>query len=256
MKEFFFICKMHIHPPHKSSSNLKEHFIHFFMLFMAVLLGALAENFREKYIEKNKEKEYLSSLIFDLSQDTTRLNICINSRIEKNTNSKKLISLLSEPTITNTKDVYYLTRIMTRVETFEGVDGTLNQLQFSGGFRVIENQKIIKLINDYLYLRKNVYIFNQIEENLLLQLRNSTSKVVNAEIFSLMLDPVKNKDYKYFIKPLDKNESLFSYDKSNLNNLIYWVSSEDGNISLNINQMELLKTKGKELIKLIKSESK
>ena len=245
---------MHIHPPHKSSSNFKEHFIHFLMLFLAVLLGAIAENFRENLMEKNKEHEYLTSLVFDLSQDTTRLNSCINSRNEKNGNASKLISLLSQPVITNSKDIYYLSRLMTRVESFEGVDGTLNQLQYSGGFRVIENKKIIKEINNYLYLRKNVYNFNNIEETLLLQLRNSISEIVKADVFSQMLNPELNKDYKYFIKPLDKEESLFSYDKTKLNSLIYWISSEKGNQALSLNQMNMLKNKGKELIKLIESE--
>jgi len=244
---------MHIHPPHKSGSNFKEHFIHFLMLFLAVLLGALAENYRENYIEKNKEREYLSSLMYDLSQDTLRLNSCINSRIEKNKNATKLISLLSQPIITNTKDIYYLIRLMTRVEAFEGVDGTFQQLQ-SGGFRVIESKEIIKEINEYLHIRKNVYNFNSIEENILLQLRNSTSQVVKAEIFSQMLNPETNKNYKYFIKPLEKEENLFSTEKSNINTLVYWISSDNGNQNINKNQMELLKNKGKELIKLIESE--
>ena len=247
---------MHIHPPHKSGSNFKEHFIHFLMLFLAVLLGALAENFRENYIEKNKEHEYLTSLVYDLGQDTMRLNACIDSRHEKNKNATNLISLLSQPVITNTKDIYYLTRLMTRVESFEGVDGTLNQLQFSGGFRVIQNQKIIKGINDYLYIRKKVYNFNAVEETILLQLRNSTSQVVKADVFSQMLNPELNKDYKYFIKPLDKEEPLFSSDKTKLNNLTYWISSEKGNQSLNLNQMEQLKNKGKELMNLIESDIK
>jgi len=247
---------MHIHPPHKSGSNFKEHFIHFLMLFLAVLLGALAENFRENYIEKNKEHEYLTSLVYDLGQDTMRLNTCIDSRHEKNKNATSLISLLSQPIIINTKDIYYLTRLMTRVESFEGVDGTLNQLQFSGGFRVIQNQKIIKGINDYLYIRKNVYNFNAVEETILLQLRNSTSQVVKADVFSQMLNPELNKNYKYFIKPLDEEEPLFSSDKTKLNNLIYWISSEKGNQSLNLNEMEQLKNKGKELMNLIESEIK
>ncbi|NBW02611.1 MAG: hypothetical protein EBR87_02690, partial [Cytophagia bacterium] len=59
---------------------------------------------------------------------------------------------------------------------------------------------------------------------------------------------------KYFIKPLDKDEDLFSYDKTNLNNLIYWTSSENGNQSTNMIQMTLLKKKGAELIELIKSD--
>jgi hypothetical protein len=53
------------------------------MLFMAVLLGALAENLREDFIEHKKEYEYLHSLVQDLSQDTLILNYCIDSTIEK-----------------------------------------------------------------------------------------------------------------------------------------------------------------------------
>jgi hypothetical protein len=69
-----------------------------------------------------------------------------------------------------------------------------------------------------------------------------------------MLNVEKNKDYKYFIKPLEKNEPLFSTNSSDINNLIYWISSENGNQSSNMNQMKILKTKGKELIHLISSE--
>lgn len=244
---------MHIHPPHKVGSNIKDHFVHFLMLFLAVLLGALAENYRENYIERNKEHEYLNSLISDLRQDTSRLKICIESRIEKNTNAKKLISLLSQPVISNTKDIYYLTRLMTRVEAFEGVDGTFNQLR-SGGFSLIEDQKIITKVNEYLHIRKTVYDYNTTEENILLQLRNSLSQVVKAEIFSQMLNSEMNKNYKYYIKPLEKNEELFSNDKTKINNLVYWISSDNGNQTLNKNQMLLLKNKAIELIKLIESQ--
>jgi hypothetical protein len=245
---------MHIHPPHKSGSNMKEHLIHFLMLFMAVLLGAFAENLREDFIEHKKEYEYLHSLVEDLSQDTLRLNSCIEARIEKNIEASKLIALLSKDKLENTKDIYYYTRLMTKVESFEGVDGTLNQLSFSGGFSVIRNSKIIQEINDYLFLRKNVYSLTKTEEEILIQFRIASSKVINSSIFSEMLNVEKNKNYKYYIKPLDKDEKLFSYNKSDINNLIYWTSSENGNQSSNMNQMKALKNKGVKLIHLIKSE--
>ena len=89
---------MHIHPHNKAGSNFKEHFVHFLMLFLAVLLGAVAENLRENHIENNNEREYLTSLVEDLGQDTLRLNSCINSRLEKNVNAQKLISLLGNDT--------------------------------------------------------------------------------------------------------------------------------------------------------------
>lgn len=245
---------MHIHPPHKSGSNIKEHLLHFLMLFMAVLLGAFAENLRENYIENKKEHEYLHSLVGDLSQDTLRLNSCIEARAEKNIEATKLISLLSDDKLENTKDIYYFTRLMTKVESFEGVDGTLNLLSFSGGFSLIRNTEIIKEINEYLFLRKNVYNLNKTEEDILIQFRIASSKVINSTVFSEMLNVEKNKNYKYYIKPLEKDEKLFSYNKENINNLIYWTSSENGNQSSNMNQMKILKNKGVKLINLIKSE--
>jgi len=70
-----------------------------------------------------------------------------------------------------------------------------------------------------------------------------------------MLNSEINKNYKYYIKPLEKDEELFSYDKTKINNLVYWISSDNGNQTLNKNQMLLLKNKAIELIKLIESET-
>lgn len=238
----------------KGRFRFKEHFLNFLMLFLAVLLGAVAENLREKHIQNTDEYEYLTSLVEDLSQDTARLNTCISSRMEKDVNAQNLISILSIDKIENTKDIYYLTRLMTKVETFEGVDGTLNQLQFSGGFKVISNKKIVKEINDYLFIKKNINELKKTEEEILIQLRLSSSKIVNANLFSKMLDVNKNKDYKYYIKPLDKNEPLFSTKKEDINDLIYWISSENGNQTSNMNQMKLLKNEAVNLINLINVE--
>ena len=87
---------MHIHPPKsKEGLELREHFLHFIMLFLAVILGAIAENTREKYIENSREHEYLYFLVNDLSQDTLQLNKCIKARQEKIVGSSKLITLLN-----------------------------------------------------------------------------------------------------------------------------------------------------------------
>jgi hypothetical protein len=174
--------------------------------------------------------------------------------LEKDVNAQKLISILNVENIENTKDIYYLTRLMTKVETFEGVYGTLNQLQFSGGFKVISNKKIVKEINDYLFIKKNINELKKTEEEILIQLRLSSSKIVNAHLFSKMLDVNKNKDYKYYIKPLDKNEPLFSTNKEDINDLVYWISSENGNQTSNMNQMKLLKKEAVNLINLINEE--
>jgi len=51
----------------------KGYFLEFIMLFLAVSLGVMADNFREKISERTKEKEYIRSMIEDVEED--RINI-------------------------------------------------------------------------------------------------------------------------------------------------------------------------------------
>src|ERR1019366_5594949 len=62
--------------PHRVTHKKKwgEYLLEFFMLFLAVLLGFIAENIRENPIEHERAKEYANLLIEDLSTDTTQLN--------------------------------------------------------------------------------------------------------------------------------------------------------------------------------------
>jgi hypothetical protein len=66
-----------------------------------------------------------------------------------------------------------------------------------------------------------------------------------------MLNAKEYKNYKYNIKPLEKNVDMFSTNPSQINEFIFWVSSLNGNQSSNIAQMLLLKEQGKDLIKSI-----
>jgi hypothetical protein len=66
-----------------------------------------------------------------------------------------------------------------------------------------------------------------------------------------MLDAVSHKNYKYYIKPLEKNVPMFSTDPGLINEFTYWVSSANGNQSSNRAQMLLLEEQGKKLISSI-----
>ncbi|SDB51334.1 hypothetical protein SAMN03097699_1829 [Flavobacteriaceae bacterium MAR_2010_188] len=56
-----------------------EYLLEFFMLFLAVFLGFVAENIREHTVENDRAKEYAISLVQDLQNDTTSLNTQIKS---------------------------------------------------------------------------------------------------------------------------------------------------------------------------------
>ena len=222
---------------------------------LAIILGAIGENYREEYsnenIERNMERETLIAMANDLSTDTMNLDKSIKNKSEKEILAKKLIYLITANNINNTKDIYYCARVMTSREVFSASEGAVTQLQNSGGYSMIKSKKIIEQINKYHYLKEKIYKLNDTEEHILIQYRIAASKIFKADVLSNMLNANEFKNYKYSIKPLDKNVLLFATSPSLINEFVFWVSSANGNQSSNKAQMLLLKELGKELIKSI-----
>src|ERR1700740_2070206 len=81
----------HSHTPRKKWTH---YFWEFLMLFLAVFCGFLAENQREHYVEHQREKKYISSLIQDLKADTTNLQTYIAQKRIKKSRIDSLIGLL------------------------------------------------------------------------------------------------------------------------------------------------------------------
>jgi hypothetical protein len=68
--------EVHKHPHHVThKKKWGEYLLEFFMLFLAVFLGFVAENIREHVVEHNRSKEYAISLVQDLQNDTTSINV-------------------------------------------------------------------------------------------------------------------------------------------------------------------------------------
>ena len=64
--------EVHAHT-HTERKRFKHYLWEFFMLFLAVFCGFLAENQRENFVEHHKEKQYMVSLVEDLETDTVEL---------------------------------------------------------------------------------------------------------------------------------------------------------------------------------------
>lgn len=236
-------------------SKIKDYFIQFLMLFLAIFLGAVGENYRQQYtdevVERNMEKETLEAMVNDLETDIDNLSISITNKNEKEIIAKNLILLIKQDNfLKSTKDIYYSARVMTTREPFFASEGAVTQLQYSGGYTMIKNKSIIDQINKYNYIKEKIYKLNETEEHILVQYRIAASKIFKADVFSSMLDAEKHRDYKYYIKPLEKDVLLFSTNENFINEFIFWVSSANGNQSSNRAEMMLLK---EHAIKLINS---
>ena len=70
--------EVHKHPHHVShKKKWAEYLLEFFMLFLAVYLGFVAENMRETIVNKEKAHHYIQNMVADLKADTAYLNFSI-----------------------------------------------------------------------------------------------------------------------------------------------------------------------------------
>lgn len=144
---------MEVHHPHHPSHKKKwnEYLLEFFMLFLAVFLGFLAENKREQIVERHNEEEYIHSLLQDLKQDSSRFKSAIEFNDADLKRIDTAITLLNSPQITDSisKILYYSHLLNPYFSTLVFNQRTIAQLKAAGGFRLITKQEVSDRIIQY-----------------------------------------------------------------------------------------------------------
>ncbi len=143
--------EVHKHPHHVThKKKWGEYLLEFFMLFLAVFLGFVAENIREHVVERHREEEFIASEIHDLKLDTAQLSFLIARHQLKILQLDTLINLLRLPSRNSyLNDIYFLARSSTLNPGFNYDDGTVQQLKNSGGLRLIKNKTVADSIMVY-----------------------------------------------------------------------------------------------------------
>lgn len=134
---------------HKKKWN--QYFFEFFMLFLAVSAGFMAENLREGQIEKEREKAFMQSMVEDLKADTAKITDMVYNNKITLVQMDSLIHMLRMPSHANyTGRMYYLARIVTvntvRIELY---DRTYEQMKSSGMLRLISDHSVSDSITKY-----------------------------------------------------------------------------------------------------------
>ena len=137
------------HPTHKKKWT--EYLLEFFMLFLAVFLGFIAENIRENVVERHREKEYITSLVQNLKDDTTSLRFQISALSLKVKQMDSLVRL-SKTDVTDLATLKAITRLYFTAgiyyHNFKTNNATLAQLK-AGSFRLIQKDHIADSIAKY-----------------------------------------------------------------------------------------------------------
>ena len=78
---------MEVHHPHHPTHKKKwsEYIIEFVMLFAAVTLGFFVENYREHYVEKMREEQFIQDIRKDIIFDSVQLSkLDLQNKLRRN----------------------------------------------------------------------------------------------------------------------------------------------------------------------------
>ena len=136
---------------HSPRKKWAHYFWEFFMLFLAVFCGFLAENQREHYVEHQREKKFMRSLSYDLRQDTAEINRSIREVKNSRNFQDSVLLFLNQYIPTAYLPLRYKFLITWSLNRFSVVfnDVTAMQLKNAGNLRLIRNQQIIRKISEY-----------------------------------------------------------------------------------------------------------
>lgn len=195
----------HLH--HAPGKKFWHYFYEFLMLFLAVFCGFLAENWREHFVEKEREKQYMESFVSDLQNDTANLNYGFPLKEQRlDAIDSTFIFFIANP---GTKVISgFVFRHMSRAtwdRHYRRNSTTIDQLKNAGGLRLVRKKNVADSIasldlqwtrlefyretymnNQRIAFRMNEQIFNAAD--LMQKYRaNSTGKSMS----SAMIDSVQ-----------------------------------------------------------------
>jgi hypothetical protein len=241
----------HAHHLHKApGKNFWHYFFEFFMLFLAVFCGFLAENYREHVVEHEREIQYMKSMCEDLNRDISQIDRTLN-----------VIDSLFLPVFDKSLDLIYRGDYSDKsvIEMYENIPKTsrflsvnfetrtINQLQNSGNLRLIRNHQVTDSLAAYWQS------CNELKNPILpgyAEIRSKTKELV-YNLFSMQYF---NNYAPFSDLKINEQPKLLSNDSTQFIKLANYISNLRSQSSGPIKSI-LVEEKGQatNLIKLIKS---
>ncbi len=179
--------EVHAHT-HTARKKWTHYFWEFLMLFLAVFCGFLAEYQLEHKIEKDREHQYMKSMVADLGADTLMLEKNVSVRQSRLMMMDSLIVLLnSQDRNRHGNDIYYYARSISPPANMFPNDGTIQQLKSSGNLRLIRNINITNSIMAYDQKMRSVLFEMGDEIEIRAEYRQLARKLFRTEVFHEMI---------------------------------------------------------------------
>jgi hypothetical protein len=248
--------EVHKHPHdvmHKK--NWREYILEFSMLFLAVFLGFLAENWREHIAEGKRAKEYAITLLQDIKNDTLEMNNTI-ARYEKY--MATVDSLLNYKEANGVDAIpggaiyYYGLNSVINAYRMSFNTSTMEQLKYSGNLRYFGKVALKNKISEYDN-EVNKFMLRQEIELVYAGTINEYWKLFDYETIVRMRRTINDASLrKEFIKT---DYPLLTKDPVAIKQFLGFCNVRRVNWGIRIrDNINPLLSKGRELIALLKKE--
>ena len=241
------------HHSHSARKKWTHYFWEFLMLFLAVFCGFLAEYQLEHKIEKDREKEYIGSLIKDFEYDTSQFNLTVTKIKKKIPFFDSVLLFLKDPSSFSDK-LPFRFYINTNLEQiYTPLEPTLQQLKGSGNLRLLSNKLVLDSILIYdskingAFLNQNSYVveFNK-------RLIQAQEKVFDDRNFNRYLNDVFTE--KAGNENADYDIEIFTRDKEKIMEMANLYINGKATYVFYITTLNSRKKEAEALIALIKKE--
>jgi hypothetical protein len=237
------------HHSHSSRKKWTHYFWEFLMLFLAVFCGFLAEYQLEHKIEKDREKQFIVSLVADLKDDIETSHQHIARSELALLLFDTLCTYLESPALAkaNGDIVYYAARIGPRTAPFINNSRTFDQLTNSGGFRLIHSAETSRRIMGYYSQLPWIRLLEGNYNREFDAYKNAAAKVIDPGIYRRQENPDGT------INRSTDNPLLLSYDPLLLKQMEFHAVQMNGSRRSMIPLIQVLRDSAKELLTYLQS---
>ncbi|MFI5159878.1 MAG: hypothetical protein ACHQHN_01305 [Sphingobacteriales bacterium] len=219
------------HHPEVEHKGFKEYLLEGLMIFLAVMMGFIAENVRESISEHSRAKEYAETMVADLATDTTALRADLTYTGFSVHNVDTLMQLLSSSDIKNIPSgkLYWYGLFGGAQPSFTPNDATFQQMKSSGSLRFFK-KSIAREVATYDRLCRRSVSVEEGDHLMFAEVRKLRAQIFEfqynkqANDIAITMHPEKINRNKV-IAFCNSNPPLLTYDKVIFNQYVELVRS-------------------------------
>jgi hypothetical protein len=235
------------HHPKAGKKNFKEYFLEFLMIFLAVTMGFIAESIRENISDREKEKEFMQSIVRDLKVDKNNIDTSIATYNFIDLCTDSLIKMAnSGDCFKHTSDFYFYGRMAPRYVSFVADTRTIDEMKGGGWFRVIKNKEVADSIMAYYSALSQINGYEERLSDIVIEYRKIYAQVFDPAITSNMLAGVTKRPEGN--PPLRVKDNKLLLDLSAFAQFVYIIRNAIENLEKNS------QTKGEALAEFIQKK--